>query len=134
MNSRGSRPIIDGVKRPRISEGIVSLTSSESDVGNFLYSRLSAVAHVTWFGIHWALDTASAEADDHAGMSKVAIGTDGVQVSMIGFYLVKALREAAIVRFTLMGWNDSEWQNAVSAVRALENIFATTVLRAQGQT
>jgi hypothetical protein len=52
-----------------------------------------------------------------------AIGADGVQVSAIGFYLVRALRAAATARFDLMGWNDAEWQED-------ERIFAETVLRA----
>ncbi len=128
---QGVAPIIDGTKRRRVSEGIDRLARSE--VGNPLYSRLSAVTHVTWFGIEWALDVASAQRDEHSGMANVAIGTDGVQVSMIGFYLVRTLRAAATERFTLMGWKDSGWQEAVRQVGVLEDIFVKTVARANPQ-
>jgi hypothetical protein len=126
-----SRPIIDGTKRPRVSDGIVSLADSEdqSQVGNLLFSRLSAVSHVTWFGLQYALDLTGAQHSQLGGGARVAIGTDGAQVSAVGFYVVRVLRSAATARLTLMGWLDPPWEEAVRAAISLEHVFAQTVLR-----
>ncbi len=131
-NLSRSRPIIDGTKRPRLSDGIVKLAGSaeNSRIGDLLFSRLSAVDHVTWFGLQWAIHLDQATADDVSRIATIAIGADGVQVSAIGFYLVRALRAAATARFELMGWNDAEWQEDARRAFALERIFAETVVRA----
>ena len=131
-NLSRSRPIIDGTKRPRVSEGIVKLVGSteSSRIGDLLFSRLSAVDHVTWFGLQWAMHLDGAAADELSRTATVAIGTDGVQVSAIGFYLVRALRVAATARFELMGWNDAQWQADAQQAVALERIFVETVARA----
>jgi hypothetical protein len=131
-NLSRSRPIIDGTKRPRLSDGIVKLVGSDegSLIGDLLFSRLSAVDHVTWFGLQWAMDLEGASRDQLSRLATVAIGTDGAQVSAIGFYLVRALRVAATARFALMGWHDTQWESDAQQVLALERIFAETYLRA----
>lgn len=105
-NLSRSRPIIDGTKRPRLSDGIVKLAGSaeNSGIGGPLFSRLSAVDHMTWFGLQWAMHLDEATADESSRTATAAIGADGVQVSAIGFYLVRAVRAAATARFELMGW------------------------------
>jgi hypothetical protein len=104
VNLSRSRPIIDVTKRPRLSDGIVRLVGSDagSRIGDLLFSRLSAVDHVTWFGLQWAIDLEGASTEQLSRVATVVIGTDGAQVSAIGFYLVRALRAAATARFDLM--------------------------------
>jgi hypothetical protein len=131
-NLSRSRPIIDGTKRPRLSDGIVKLVGSaeNSRLGDLLFSRLSAVDHVTWFGLQWALDLEGVSSDASSRVATVALGTDGAQVSAIGFYLVRALRVAATARFVLMGWHDADWDADAQQAIALESVFAETVARA----
>jgi hypothetical protein len=131
-NLSRSRPIIDGTKRPRVSDGIVKLARSDdgSLVGDLMFSRLSAVSHVTWFGLQYALNLSNIEADEQLRLGTVAIGTDGVRVSELGFYLLRIVRNAAAARFTLMGWASPEWADAERDAIELENVFAQTVVRA----
>jgi hypothetical protein len=136
VNLSRTRPIIDGTKRPRVSDGIVTVSRSgaDSEIGNLLFSRLSAVTHVTWFGLQSAIDFVGVGPDDRSGLTTVPIGTDGSQVSAVAFYVVRLLRNAADTRFTYMGWSDEPWQAAVRAAGAIEDIFAQTVLNATKQT
>jgi hypothetical protein len=131
-NVSRSRPIIDGTKRPRVSDGIVRLARSDegSLVGDLMFSRLSAVSHVTWFGLQYALNLSEVETDALSRLGTVAIGTDGVRVSELGFYLLRVVRNAAAARFTLMGWTGPEWADAQRDAIELETVFAKTVLRA----
>jgi hypothetical protein len=120
-NSR-TKPIIDGARRPRISDGVVELSGSDTDarVGDLLYSRLSAVDHVTWFGLFSAFDIATAQRHEPAGMATVPLTVDGSKVSAYLYYVVKVLHAAADVRFTLMGWRDEAWEQATARALALE--------------
>ena len=70
-----------------------------------------------------------ATADELSRTATVAIGTDGAQVSAIGFYLVRALRVAATARFELMGWSDAQWQADAQQVLPPERIFVETATR-----
>jgi hypothetical protein len=128
--SRLSNPIVDGTRRPRVSDGIVSLAGSQvqSEVGNLLFSRMSAVAHVTWFGLQYALDFTKPERDGLSRGATVALHTDGGRVSATGFYLVRVLRSASTARFTLMGWSDPRWEEAVRQAIELEHTFARSAL------
>jgi hypothetical protein len=73
--SEARKPTIDGTSRPRISDAIVHLIGAapDSDVGDALFSQLSAVDHVTWTGLRTALELASAKRDDRAGTATVAM-------------------------------------------------------------
>jgi len=120
-NSR-PKPIIDGTRRPRISTGIVELASSGTDarVGDLLYSRLSAVDHVTWFGLFSAFDSGSARRDEQTGMATVPITIDAAAVSAYAYYVVTGVHAAAVARFTLMGWLDEPWHEAAAHADTLE--------------
>lgn len=101
-NSR-AKPIIDGTKRPRVSDGIVAAAAGDgSRVGDLVYSRLSAVDHVTWFGLISAFDMDAAERDERSRTATVPITVDGSKVCTYAYYLVKVVRAAAQARFTLM--------------------------------
>jgi hypothetical protein len=128
--SRRSNPTVDGTRRPRVSDRIVSLVGSDDDspVGNLLFSRMSAVTHVTWFGLQYALDFAGVERDEHSGMGRVALGTDSGRVSATGFYLIRVLRAAATAR---LGWSGPAWDEAVRGAIELERILFTAAMRAE---
>lgn len=131
VNNSRNKPIIDGTRRPRISESIVQLAGSspDSQAGNFLFSRLSAADHVTWFGLSWAMDMANVSHRPTSTLRTVAVGTSTAQVATIAFYLVRALRTAAANLFTLMGWVSSDWEQAAAAAEQLELQFAQMALQ-----
>jgi hypothetical protein len=90
-------------------------------VGDLLYSRLSAVDHVTWFGLFSAFDASAATRDERAGTATVPISVDGAQVSAYLYYVIKVLRAAATARFVLMGWSDEPWVTVSSGAETLED-------------
>ena len=125
VDLRGSKPIVDGTKRPRISEGITRLVTVEgSPIGDLLFSRLSAAAHVTWFGLEWAFDFSAARRDERSRFATVPFGTDAATVSALAFYSVRALRGAAITRVRFMGWRDVEWEEPVAGRPRSKTSFA----------
>lgn len=60
-----------------------------------LYSRFSAVDHVTWFGLMSALDIAAAKRDERAGTAIVPVTVDGGRVAAYVYYALRAFRAAA---------------------------------------
>jgi hypothetical protein len=122
INNSRTKPVTDGTRRPRISDGIVDLIGrgGDSRVGDLLYSRLSAVDHVTWFGLFSALEPNAAVRDERARTATVPITVDGAQVSAYVYYVIKVVRAAAQIRFTLMGWLDEPWGAAATAAGAIE--------------
>jgi hypothetical protein len=121
VNNSRTKPVIDDTRRPRISDGIVAVASDDgSRVGGLLYSRLSAVDHVTWFGLQSAFDLDAAHHEERARTSTVPIIVDAVKVSMYAYYVVRVVRAAAQARFTLMGWLDEEWAAATAGADGLQ--------------
>jgi hypothetical protein len=116
-----TKPIIDGTRRPRVSDGVVQLTGVSSDVANALYSRLSAVDHVTWFGLTSAMDFTAVQRNERTGTANVPITVDGGKVAAYTRYVVKALHAAARTRFTFMGWLDDSWRATAANAEALED-------------
>lgn len=125
------KPTIDGARRPRVSDGILELTGGEdgSRVGDLLYSRLSAVDHVTWFGLTSVFDVDAAEHDGYSGMAAVPLMVDGAKVSAYTYYVVKALHSAADKRFMLMGWGDELWREAEGSADELERRLLEVAVR-----
>lgn len=108
---RRGKPEVDGVRRPPVHEGIARLLLNDSDsqrIGKLLWGRLSAVTHVTWFGLQSALLAYEGEAD-LSGLTSVPVGTDQASVSLHAFFLMRALRRTAAAHFTMMGWSDDDW-------------------------
>jgi hypothetical protein len=128
VNNSRTKPTIDGTRRPRISDGIVELIGrpSNSRIGDLLYSRLSAVDHVTWFGLFSALEPDAAVRDERARTATVPITVDGARVSAYVYYAIKVVRAAAQTRFTLMGWLDEPWSAAATAAGGLEEQLLRT--------
>jgi hypothetical protein len=111
--SRG-KPLVDGVGRPSIPAGIRRLLVSdeESRIGKLQWSRLSAVSHVTWFGLRSALMLEDSAPNIATGLSTVPVGNSSSAVIVQALCITKALRQAASARFALMGWQDEEWRTA----------------------
>jgi len=121
VGGRG-RPTIDGARRPRVGDEVTRLTGASADarIGDLLYSRFSAVDHVTWFGLMSALDIGAAERDERAGTGSVPVTVDGGRVAAYVYYVVRAVRAAAQTRFTTFGWADAEWGLAIERAGKLE--------------
>ena len=111
--SRG-KPFVDGVSRPSIPAGITRLLVSDeaSQLGNLQWSRLSAVSHVTWFGLRSALMLDHGTTNLATGLTTVQVGAHSSAVSVQALCILRALRQAATARFALMGWQDDEWKTA----------------------
>jgi hypothetical protein len=124
------KPAVDDVKRPSIPDGIDGLLMDNREgawrIGRVQWSYLSAVSHVTWYGLRQAITEAGAESD--LGPSLVSIGITLNSVRAQAVCILKALRTAATARFTLMGWVDEEWQVASrrSAVHERELVEASS--------
>jgi hypothetical protein len=119
---RGGKPEVDGTKRPSVGSGITRLLvdDSQARIGRLLWSRLSAVTHVTWFGLQWAFMLPEGAPSGSGGFTTVPVGTDSTRVATQGWCVLRALRAAANRRFTLMGWGDQEWRDAASRAEEYE--------------
>jgi hypothetical protein len=115
------KPEVDGTKRRSVPDGIRSLLvdDEQAQLGQLLWKRLSAVTHVVWWGLTWALDLTDAPAGG-SGFTTVAVGTDSSKVLLQAFCIARALRVAATERFALMGWIDAEWEAARQAAEQHE--------------
>jgi len=108
------KPAVDGTHRPSIPAGISRLIvdDEEKKIGRALWSRLSAVTHVSWWGVNWAFMHPGGEADA-AGFVTVGIGTDQAAVAQQAFCILRALQAAAGLRAILTGFHrDERWQQA----------------------
>jgi hypothetical protein len=119
------KPEVNEAKRPSVGSGITELLvdNSQARIGGLLWSRLSAVTHVTWFGLQWAFTLPEGAPSGSSGFATVPVGTDSTKVATQAWCVLRALRAAASRRFTLMGWDDQEWQDAVGRAEAYEYIL-----------
>ena len=110
--SRGT-PRVDGVARPSTGPAITRLLvdDAQAKIGKMQWSRLSAVTHVTFFGLWWAF---MGGGSSRGYVASTHIGTDLHAVYMQAFCIIKAVRQAASARFALMGWADDVWHGVVS--------------------
>ena len=110
-DTRRNKPAVDGVGRPSVSLGIDELLpGEESKLGRVLWGYLSAVSHVTWYGLRQAL-TSHTEADP-AGLVLTSVGTSSSSVQSQAVCVLSALRSASTARHTLMGWSSARWDSA----------------------
>jgi hypothetical protein len=100
------KPQVDETGRRSVPEGIKQLLVDEetATLGKLLWSRLSALTHVAFWGLTWA-DLGAAEPSD-PGRSVVPVGTSSKQVAIQALCVLRALRVAAAERFAFMGWVD----------------------------
>lgn len=119
--SRG-KPLVDGVGRPPIDRGIAQLLAGDraSQIGPVQWSRLSAVSHVTFFGLRSAFLEEEIVGNPTTGQAHVPVGTDAGTVLLQAICVLRALRQAADTRFALMGWQDDQWKSAASSADKLE--------------
>jgi hypothetical protein len=108
---RGGKPIVDETERPSVGDGITRLLVDDSPagIGKLLWNRLSAVTHVTWWGLQWAIHLPEGELGT-SGFTTVSVGGDSTKVALQACCILRGLRVAAGHRVTLMGWNDETWQ------------------------
>jgi hypothetical protein len=124
------KPDISGTKRRSVGDGITRLVVEDPDalIGRAQWSRLSAVNHVTWWGLAWAFDLSGADAGD-SGFATVPVGTDSSKVALQAFCIHKAIRVAATERVKLMGWDDDEWREACRAAEEHEEVLRGLVVQ-----
>ncbi len=121
-------PRVDGVSRPSPSATITRLLVRDetAQIGRLQWSRLSAVMHVTWFGIEWALHGEDALPGTTGDTATVPIGTNSRSVGIQALCILRCLREAASARFALMGWRDNAWR----AVATATELYKLEMMRA----
>jgi hypothetical protein len=122
---RRGKPEVDGVRRPPVHEGIARLVLNDSDsqrLGKLLWGRLSAVTHVTWFGLQSAFLAYEGETG-LSGLTSVPVGTDQASVSLHAFFLMRALRGTAAAHFRMMGWSDDDWSAAARKAEEQELVL-----------
>jgi hypothetical protein len=117
---RGLKPTIEAQRRPGVSAGIATLTGCEPDVANALYSQVSAVDHVTWFGLITAFNPAAAERDERTRTAAVPAGADGAKFATFLYWVIKVVAAAAEARFILMRWRDEPWREAAADAETLQ--------------
>jgi hypothetical protein len=108
------KPQVEGVGRPAPAAAIRDLLVDDqtSKIGKLQWSRLSAVAHVTFFGTRGALSLDQGVRNPVTGLVTVPLGTDAIAVYLQAVCITKALRQTAASLFELMGWVDREWSAA----------------------
>ena len=88
-------------------------------LGHAQWSYLSAVDHVTRWGLRQAISNPPS-APDASGQSLAEIGTKSSSVYAQAICVLKALRKAGEARLLLMGWTDDEWNAACRRSEAHE--------------
>lgn len=112
VKTPNNKPVIDGTSRPSVPSGIGELLvgDGEARIGRAQWSYLSAVSHVTWYGLRQALP--STAPPPGLGPGLVTYGTTSSSVRAQALCVLIALRKAADARFVLMGWADEDWRAA----------------------
>jgi hypothetical protein len=133
QGSRGN-PKIDGVNRPATRRGIAELLVDDENakIGEALWSRLSAVSHVTWWGLRWAFSDGDAVPSATPDAATVPITVSTTAVARQALCIVRALRKAAVAHVELMGWADDEWQAAAQEAQGVDDTIMRGLFRARG--
>ena len=115
-------PVVDGVSRPSIPDGINDLLTGDRtlDVGRVQWSYLSSVGHVTWYGLRQSID---APVDSPLGRPVAAVGTTSRSAYAQALCVLRALRVAATKRLVFMGWADDAWLELCSRVTKHEAVL-----------
>jgi hypothetical protein len=122
--TKATKPAVGEAIRPSVPRGIndLLLKPGEWDLGRVQWCYLSAVGHVTWWGLRQSVIEPPGE-PGAAGRSLAGFGTESSAVQAQAVCILGALRNAATARFTLMGWADDEWAAACRASQAHEAIL-----------
>jgi hypothetical protein len=115
------KPVVDTTERPSVPRGIDKLLVGEGDwrIGRAQWSYLSAVSHVTWWGLRQSVVEPPSD-PGVSGLSLAGVGTTAASVFSQAVCVVRAVRKAASARFALMGWEDTEWNAASSEAEVYE--------------
>jgi len=115
-----NKPVIDGTSRPWPGSGIAELLvgDGEARIGRAQWSYLSAVSHVTWYGLREALPRTAPTPGLGPGLA--TYGTTSSSVRAQALCVLIALRKAADARFVLMGWADENWRAACARAQQYE--------------
>ncbi len=129
------KPQVEGVGRPAPAAAIRDLLVDDqaSKIGKLQWSRLSAVAHVTFFGTRGAVFHDEGVRNPATGLVTVPVGTDAIAVYLQAVCVTKALRQTAVSLFELMGWADTEWSAAASAAEQHERGMLAAIAAARPQ-
>jgi len=133
MRDSQGKPRVEGEGRPAPAGAIRSLLVDDqtSKIGKLQWARLSAVAHVTFFGTRGALSLDQGVRNPATGLVTVPVGTDAIAVYLQAICVTKALRQTAGSLFDLMGWIDREWSAAASAAEQHEGGMLAAVRAAR---
>jgi hypothetical protein len=102
------------------------VSNPDAKIGKLLWSKLSAVSHVTYFGLESAMSIEDATPTLSPGAKTVPLGASSTSVSQQAFCIVRALRQAATARFARMGWDDDAWEAARDFAETVElKLFQT---------
>ena len=122
VSHRGGKPAVDSTRRPSVPSAIdlllIGQQRDDARLGRVQWSQLSAVSHVTWYGLAQSLEVAPTETS--FGPPMVNVGTSSRSVRAQAVCVLKLLRAAATSRFELMGWADFEWCAAADRSEAHE--------------
>ena len=112
-NDKPAKPLVDGIGRPSIPNGIRDLIVERqaSELGRWLWCYLSAVSHVTWWGLRQSV-LEDPEQQNPMSPPLAGVGTQLGAVQAIAFTLLTVARKTATARFMLMGWADGQWEAA----------------------
>lgn len=119
-----NKPVVDGTSRPWPRSGIAELLvgDGEARIGKAQWSYLSAVSHVTWYGLREAIPKTATPSPGLAG-GRVTFGTTSSSVRAQAVCVLTALRKAADARFVLMGWADDDWRAACARAEQHELVL-----------
>jgi hypothetical protein len=126
------KPNVGGAQRPSVPAGIDALiTESPGSIGRVQWSYLSAVGHVTFYGLRQSF----LEDPKPSGLapSLAPIGTESKAVNAQTLCLLRALRTAAEARMTYMGWADDEWVEARTVAMTHEAELYRRIMAAQAE-
>jgi hypothetical protein len=118
-----TKPVIDGTSRPSVPSGIAELLvgDGEARIGRAQWSYLSAVSHVTWYGLRQAITSPALTPGLGGGLA--TYGTTSSSVRAHALCVLIALRNAADARFVLMGWVDDDWRAACARAQQHEQVL-----------
>jgi hypothetical protein len=115
-----NKPMVGDTSRPSAPSGIAELLvgDDQARIGRMQWSYLSAVSHVTWYGLRQAITSPAPTPGLGGGLA--SYGTTSSSVRAHALCVLIALRKAADARFVLMGWADEGWLAACARAQEHE--------------
>lgn len=132
LNSRNNDRVFgDGFRRPNMRDMISQMLVGEDsrDVGRALWGYLSAVTHLTWYGIRETLIPPFPSGEDPLRPTLVGVGSSSDFVNTLTVCLTLMFAKAATAHLEYMGWENRNpsW----TAIRDDAVNWATSVIAAR---